>query len=457
MGPFPFSMDHRELTIITRLLGSDVKKPTALVHFQRNMSAVAQRIMTLLIFNTQESEPDSKGHYDIRAKFVQDFLGWTDSKNYERIYDAFREIKGNDIVWNFLGEDRTLDELHCSFLITLGISRRSGVIRYKLHPELLPIIRSPNVFAKLKLIMLAVLAQPKYAYPLYEFVADAYCRGKLVEQISLVRLKSYLGIPATSYTDYVTFKDQVLKPALAAINRIADYAVSYTTYREGRRVAGVVLRIERKAQWQQPLLLEKPMEILRRYFGAKHGIAPTIPTDDADTRRFVQKIARYGIGERTARAAIAAHGLQGAREIARKVVRDVRRREKSAHPVKNVPAYLARCLRDGFGKLTAEERRVETEANAKRMAQERAATEHKQAEAAKADADAAWKREVSAHLDALPETKLEELRIAFVEEIESGKHGDAAAAAFRAASWKAAGIKSLFRIFAAKKIPSKRP
>jgi hypothetical protein len=108
-------MDHRELTVLTRLLSSDVKKPTALVHFQRRMSAVAQRVMTLLIFNTQESEPDAKGHFDIRAAFVQDFLGWTDSKNYERIYDAFREIKGNDIVWNFLGEDRTLDELHCSW------------------------------------------------------------------------------------------------------------------------------------------------------------------------------------------------------------------------------------------------------------------------------------------------------------------------------------------------------
>lgn len=119
-------MDQRELAVITRLLGSDIKKPTALVHFQRQMSQVAQRIMTLLIFNAQETEPDAKGLYEARVKFVHDFLGWTDSKNYERIYEAFREIKSNDIVWNFLGEDRTLDELRCSFLITLGISRRSG-------------------------------------------------------------------------------------------------------------------------------------------------------------------------------------------------------------------------------------------------------------------------------------------------------------------------------------------
>jgi hypothetical protein len=54
-------MDQRELAVITRLLGSDIKKPTALVHFQRQMSQVAQRIMTLLIFNAQETEPDTKG------------------------------------------------------------------------------------------------------------------------------------------------------------------------------------------------------------------------------------------------------------------------------------------------------------------------------------------------------------------------------------------------------------
>jgi hypothetical protein len=210
-------MDQRELAVITRLLGSDIKKPTALVHFQRQMSQVAQRIMTPLIFNAQESEPDDKGHYEARVKFVHDFLGWTDSKNYERIYEAFRGIKSNDIVWDFLGEDRTLDELRCSFPITLGISRRSGVIRYKFHPELLPIIRNPSVFAKLKLIILAVLAHPEYAYPLYEFVADNFCRGKPVERISLVKLKDFLGIPATSYTDYITFKNQVLKPSIAAL------------------------------------------------------------------------------------------------------------------------------------------------------------------------------------------------------------------------------------------------
>ncbi|MDO8605453.1 MAG: replication initiation protein [Phaeospirillum sp.] len=444
-------MDQRELAVITRLLGSDIKKPTALVHFQRQMSQVAQRIMTLLIFNAQETEPDAKGLYEARVKFVHDFLGWTDSKNYERIYEAFREIKSNDIVWNFLGEDRTLDELRCSFLITLGISRRSGAIRYKFHPELLPIIRNPSVFAKLKLIMLAVLAHPKYAYPLYEFVADSFCRGKPVERISLVKLKDFLGIPPTSYTDYVTFKDQVLKPSIAALNRISDYAVTYTTYREGRKVAGVILHIERKTQWQQPLLFEKPLAVLQRFFGVE-PVASAPSLDEAGVAAFIASLGRHTIDERTARNAVAAHGLTGATEIRDKVLAEVERRKAGANPVHDLPAYLARCLREGFGKKTAAERQAAAETAEACAAREREKTLRQQAEEAEAAAQAARKRDLTARLAAMPAAELEALRAAFVAEVEAGKYADTFTADFRLRGWKASGAEGLFRVFVAKKL-----
>lgn len=444
-------MEPRELSIISNLLSSDIKKPTALVHFQRTLSPIEQRIMTLLVFNAQQSEPDAKGNHEIQAQFVMDFLGWDKSNNYPRVYEAFRNIKRNDIVWNFLGEDRTLDELHCSFLITLGISHRSGLIRYKFHPELLPVIKNPSVFAKLKLIMLAVLAvlaSPKFAYPLYEFVADSFCRGKPVERISLAKLKDYLGIPVTSYTDYITFKDQVLKPTIAAINRISDYSVKYTTYREGRRVAGVILHIERKGQWQQPLLLEKPMAVLQRFFGVE-PLAKVPPADEVALSAFVASVGRHNIDERTARSAVAAHGLIGATEIRNTVLAEVERRKKGANPVHDLSAYLARCLREGYGKKTAEERQAGAEKAEAREAREREKAERERMEEIKAVAQAAKKREIEVQIAALPSVELEALRVAFAAEVETGRHGGLFTADFRLRGWKATGAGRLFRIFAA--------
>lgn len=205
--------------------------------------------------------------------------------------------------------------------------------------------------------MLAVLASPKYAYSLYEFVADSYCRERPIVRISLVRLKEFLGIPAASYADYKTFKFQVLKPTIAAINRISDYSVKYTTYREGRKVAGVIFHIERKRQWQQPLLLERPLAVLQRFFGVEPIAATKI--DDAAIVDFIASVARYRIDEKTARAAVAAHGLLGAIEIRDKVVGEIARREKGSNPVRDGPAYLARCLREGYGMKTPEERVAE--------------------------------------------------------------------------------------------------
>lgn len=433
-------MDQRELAIISRLLSSDVKKPTALVHFQRQMSVVEQRIMTLLIFNAQETETDQKGHYEIRAGFVRDFLGWTESKNYERIYDAFRAIKGNDIVWNFLGQDRTLDELICSFLITLGISRRSGIIRYKFHPDLAPIIRNPSVFAKLKLIMLAVLAQPKYAYPLYEFAADAYCRGKMMERISLSRLKEYLGIPATSYTDYVTFKDQVLKPALAAINRVSDYAVAYKTYREGRRVAGIVLQVERKTQWQQPLLLERPLAVMQRFFG-EAAVTP----DEPGVADFVRSVACHRIDEKTARLAVAAHGLIGAIEVRDKVLTEARRREKGANPVNDLPAYLARCLREGYGKKAVEERAAAGEAEAAVEARREQARARQRSEEMRELEEAERRERVLKFLDTISPKEREKYEARFLAAINAGAYGNA----HRGKSLAAPGMARLFICFMA--------
>lgn len=439
-------MDQREITVISRLLSSDIKKPTALVHFQRNMSQIEQRIMTLLIFNTQETEPDDKGNYEIRAQFVMDFLGWDRSNNYPRIYEAFRNIKGNDIVWNFLGEDRTLDELMCSFLITLGISRRSGIIRYKFHPELLPIVKNPSVFAKLKLVMLAVLARPKYAYPLYEYVADSYCRGKLVDRISLAKLKEYLGIPQTSYTDYITFKEQVIMPSLGALNRVSDYTIKYKTYREGRRVAGVIFSIERKTHWQQPLLLEKPMEVLRHYFGLETVAPQMAPYEEVETQRFIKAVARYKVSERVARDAIAQHGLSGAKEILTKVASDVKRRVESANPVHDVGAYLARCLHDGFGILTAEKRKVEAD-----KAAQNEQAHHREREEARREAEQKERQQrIKFLVDALAPNERTKYEEQFLTLLKAGEYGSI----LQGKTLDSPGVRPIFMAFMANELLS---
>ena len=87
---------------IQRLLSSDVRKPTALVHFEREMSLIEQKLMTLIIFHCQIKNSDERGFYYIRKSFIREFLGWDESNNYPRIYEGFEKIFDNSSSGTFL-------------------------------------------------------------------------------------------------------------------------------------------------------------------------------------------------------------------------------------------------------------------------------------------------------------------------------------------------------------------
>lgn len=432
-------MDHKEMAIASRLLSSDVKKPTALVHFQRKMSPVEQRVMTMLVFNAQETQPDDKQFYEIRTGFVADFLGWEASQNYERLYDAFRAIKQNDIEWNIYDHDMTIrEQLICSFLINLEIRKRSGTIRYRFHPDIEPIIKNPNVFAKLKIIMLAILAQPKYAYAMYEFFADAYCRGLPEISIGLDKFKEYLGIPLTSYNPFREFKFQVLRPNLDAVNSISDYDVTYKTYRVGREVGGMTFTISRTREWQQPMMFDKPLALLQQYFATPEP--QHIDADKAeDQQGAVSALTAHGVDERTARQAVEKYGAAGALEIRDYVLGLA---NQSGSTIKDVTKYMATALRKGHGLKTAEQRAEEEAAQAKKAQTGKRDTARATLEAIKRYVKSSRASRVN---DRVKDAKQDETMIAAFKDTRDEFHKRQ----LDAGSWK--GLENAFSSFIAEK------
>lgn len=342
---------------VNNLLSNDVKKPTALVHFERDMSPVEQKVMTLLIFHCQVAKKDEKGFYYIKKSFVRQFLGWDDSNNYPRIYDAFEKIFDNSIKWNFLGKDKTFKSLKCKLIVSLLEPAETGqYIGFKLHPDLEPIIKDPKLFAKIKLIMMSLLAKPKYAFPLYEILSDFCSRGEKTARISFQALRDSLGIKGVYYEDFVAFKKEILKPNLAAINQNTDCKVDYKTYREGRKIAGVEFCIE-KQNWQPPVLLDHLKELQVYYRQKTDDSSKGVPVElTLDERAFVESVKPYRITEADALQAIELHSLEGAREIRDYVVAQLERRRATKDKVRDAGAYMMRCLREGYGKRTLEER-----------------------------------------------------------------------------------------------------
>lgn len=395
---------------IPQVLSNDIRKPTALVHFERSLSLVEQKVMTLIIFHCQVSERDDRGFYYIKKNFIREFLGWDDSNNYPRIYEAFLGIYNNSVHWNLLGVDRTFKRAICRLIVSLLEPSETGqFIGFKLHPDLEPVIKDPKVFAKLKLVMLVLLAKPKYAYPLYELFADSYSRGQHSFRISLPMLKDYLGISGESYRIFKDFKAWILKPSLDSINGVSDFLVNYQTYRTGRTIGGLVFSLQ-KQSWQSPQLAG-PLRELQKYYD-QLPLIEVIESQElvsGEEQEFTQDLQRYGLSEADALAILEQHGLEGGIEIRDYVLSEIERRRGTADEIRHTGAYLARCFREGFGKRTLEERererwRKNTEAI---VSAQRLAREKRQAEINDL-AHAFWIQQVALVEDALARMTAEE-------------------------------------------------
>lgn len=340
---------------INDLLSNDVKKPTALVHFERDMSLTEQKVMTLIIFHCQVADKDERGLYYIKKSFVRRFLGWDDSNNYPRIYEAFEKIFDNTIKWNLLGKDKTFKSLRCKLIVSLLEPTESGqFIGFKIHPDLEPVIKDPRLFAKIKLIMMSILAKPKYAFPLYEILSDCYSRGEKSARLSLRELKESLGIMGPYYDNFVAFKKEILKPNLAIINQNTDCVVTYETYREGRKIAGVVFALS-KQSWHPPLLQEHIKE-LQIYYKKDHSDLSLLvnPLPNIDEQLFLNSVKAYHIAEIDALQAIKTHGLEGAVQIRDYVLQQAARHKDKKGGVRDISAYMVRCFREGYGKKNRE-------------------------------------------------------------------------------------------------------
>jgi len=412
-----------------------IHKPTALIHFERELSVVAQKVMTLIIAHCQKSTKNPHGFYFIEKRKVCEFLGWEDSHNQLRVIEAFDEIFNNAVVWNLFGQDRTFKQLKCKLIIALLLPSETGLcVGFRLYPELEPVILSPKVYGQILFEAPALLTRSEFALPLYELLADHVSREDCVLRISLVDLKRYLGL-RRQYSLYTEFLRRVLTPGIESINTHTDIQLTHETWKTGRAISGFLFRIQRRERTEQsPTMtfctVENPVAVLEIPVA---GLASVRSTEE---QALLDRLVQHQISEEDAVQALQTHGLGGVREIFGFVRQEVMRRKGTPEEIRNVPAYLARCLREGFGRKQ-QSGRSEVDLAAERAVQ---VVAREKAEAAKTE-QAAQQASVQAWFSALPVSEQADLELRFLQ-AEPVWSGVAASSRLRGIAFRAWLAKS---------------
>lgn len=125
--------------------------------------------------------------------------------------------------------------------------RRRGTLRYAIAPELAALLRDSVVFAKLEMEVLRAFSS-KYAISLYEAIArrvrQAYVLSEVVD-LEVFR-ECILGVPPGKLTTFGNLNRFAIKPAVQEVNALADFHVTITPQKRGRRVSAVWLHWHEK-------------------------------------------------------------------------------------------------------------------------------------------------------------------------------------------------------------------
>jgi len=231
---------------------------------------------------------------------VFDELGQTPmhSLSVREINSVFREVAGqHDSKWIWesakrlastiaewktvsgMGDDR-FEELGVGSLLFANLSKKhrgTGRLTFGFPPNLIPIIKEPMRFARLRVHFLLKLSG-KYAVTLYEILESFANRRDGRCEVSIEELRKWLNVPEGSYKTWKDFRKWVLDPAVKQINDDpigAGFSVAYTPVREGRSFARLVFQMTKTDNRQATEKLMKRKAATKRE--AKNGEKIVIP------------------------------------------------------------------------------------------------------------------------------------------------------------------------------------
>jgi len=185
----------------------------------------------------------------------------TNGGNIQAVKNAIAELSDKRF-WLDYGEG----ELLFRWISTADIKKGSTQINVEISTQVFPyLVGLKEKFLQYELWQILPL-KSTYSIALYEFLKSYAYKKHII--VSLVQLRSYLGIEENKYKDFKNFKQKVLNMARKEINELTDLEIEWHGIRNGRFYTQIQFDIRTKERFEAYEAYRRSRAILN---GIKHS------------------------------------------------------------------------------------------------------------------------------------------------------------------------------------------
>lgn len=223
-----------------------VPLPVILVSVEGPYTERDRKLWTFLLHAVwHELEPGAIHHITVSeiGRVFRELGGEHDTK---WIWESAKRLTKTVIEWRYTEGDKRYDGIAGLFSAVLSKSARdSGVLQFQFPGLLIPVLRDPRRFARLRTHFLIELSG-KYAVTLYELLESIANKNVPELRASIEELRQWLKVPENKLTRWQDFRRFVLEPSIRQINENANgagFSVKMRVQKEGRAMKWVVFQV----------------------------------------------------------------------------------------------------------------------------------------------------------------------------------------------------------------------
>jgi Initiator Replication protein len=162
------------------------------------------------------------------------------------VWESARRLTKTIVEWRYTHGDKRYKGISALFGAQVEEEdRAAGVLRFHFPPLLVPILKDPRRFARLRTHFLIELSG-KYAVTLYELLESVANKTVPEMRVEVEELRAWLKVPEGKLTRWQDFRRYVLEPAVQQINANPEgsgFRVRMKPKKDGRAIKWVVFEV----------------------------------------------------------------------------------------------------------------------------------------------------------------------------------------------------------------------